>query len=153
MNAEARLTELKIVLPPPPKPMAIYATAVRHGNLLHVSGHGPLQPDGTYPAGKLGADYGLEQGQAAARQTALAVLATVRAQLGSLDRVVRIVKVLGFVNCTQDFVQQPQVVNGFSDLMVQIFGDAALAVRSAVGAPSLPAGIPVEVEATFEVAP
>jgi len=152
MTPEARLTELKLVLPPPPKPMATYATAVRHGDLLYVSGHGPLRADGSYLTGKLGADLGVAEGREAARLTALAVLATVRGCVGSLDRIARIIKVLGLVNSTPDFVEQPQVINGFSDLMVQVFGDAALAVRSAVGTVSLPAGIAVEVEAVFQLA-
>jgi enamine deaminase RidA (YjgF/YER057c/UK114 family) len=151
MKPEARLHELKLDLPPAPKPMATYATAVLHGGLLHVSGHGPLLPDGSYVVGKLGADLDVAAGREAARLTALAVLATLKAQLGSLDKVARIVKVLGMVNATPDFTSHPQVVNGFSDLMVQVFGDAALGVRSAVGVASLPAGIAVEVEATFAV--
>jgi enamine deaminase RidA (YjgF/YER057c/UK114 family) len=133
--------------------MATYATAVLHGDLLFVSGTGPLRPDGTYVAGRLGADMDVAQGQAAARLVALAMLATVRAQIGSLDRVARIVKVLGFVHATPEFTDHPKVMNGFSDLMVEIFGEAGLGARSAVGAPSLPAGIPVEVEAIFALRP
>ena len=148
---EARLNELGITLPPAPSPMATYATAVRHGDLLYLAGHGPLRPDGSYMTGKLGATLDVAAGREAARLTGLAVLATLRSALGSLDRVVRIVKVLGMVNSTPEFVEHPQVVNGFSDLMVQVFGDAALAARSAVGTASLPAGIAVEVEAIFEV--
>ena len=151
MTPEARLTELKLTLPPAPKPMATYSTAVREGALLYVSGHGPLRPDGSYVTGKLGADLDVAAGREAARLTGLAVLATLKAHLGSLDKVVRIVKVLGMVNATPDFKDHPQVVNGFSDLMVQVFGDAALAARSAVGTASLPAGIAVEVEAIFAV--
>jgi enamine deaminase RidA (YjgF/YER057c/UK114 family) len=151
MKPEARLTELKLTLPPAPKPMATYSTAVLHGGLLYVSGHGPLRPDGSYVTGKLGADLDVAAGREAARLTGLAVLATLKAHLGTLDRVARIVKVLGMVNATPDFKDHPQVINGFSDLMVQVFGDSALAVRSAVGNASLPAGIAVEVEATFAV--
>ena len=149
---EARLRELGLTLPEPPKPMATYATAVRMGELLYVSGTGPLLPDGSYVVGRLGADLDVAAGQAAARLCALAMLATVRAQLGSVDAIARIVKVLGFVNATPEFVDHPKVMNGFSDLMVQIFGDAGLGARSAVGAPSLPSGIAVEVEAIFAVA-
>ena len=151
MSFEARLRELQLELPAPPRAMATYATAVRHRELLYVSGTGPMRPDGTFVIGRLGADLDVAAGQAAARLVALAMLATVRAHAGSLDAVVRIVKVLGFVNATLEFGEHPRVMNGFSDLMVQIFGDAGLAARSAVGAPSLPIGIPVEVEAIFEL--
>jgi enamine deaminase RidA (YjgF/YER057c/UK114 family) len=151
MGAEARLAELKLILPPPPKPVATYRTAVRHGDLLYVSGHGPLNADGTLHTGKLGADLRLEQGQAAARQTGLAILATIRDQLGSLDRVVRLVKALGMVNCTPDFADQPRIINGFSDLMVDVFGDPGKGARSAIGMVALPGNIAVEIEAIFEV--
>src|SRR4029077_1528232 len=100
MGAEARLTELKLELPPAPKPVATYVTAVRHGDLIYLSGHGPLRSDGTLHLGRLGADLGVTEGAAAARQTGLAILATLRLHLGSLDKVVRLVKVLGMVNCT-----------------------------------------------------
>ena len=146
-----RLLELGLTLPTVPKPMATYATAVRHADLLYTSGHGPLRADGSFVVGKLGATLDVAGGKEAARLTGLAVLATVNAYLGSLDRVVRIIKVLGMVNATPEFVDHPAVINGFSDLMVQVFGDAALAARSAVGTASLPAGIAVEVEAIFEV--
>lgn len=151
MSAEARLVELKLELPPAPRPVATYLTAVRHGDLLYVSGHGPLRPDGTLHVGKVGADLDLEAGRSAARQTGLAILATVRAQLGSLDKVARLVKVLGMVNSTPEFTDHPKVVNGFSDLMVEVFGDAGKAARSAVGMGSLPGNIAVEVEAIFQV--
>jgi enamine deaminase RidA (YjgF/YER057c/UK114 family) len=131
--------------------MATYATAVRTGNLLFVSGTGPLRADGGYVEGRLGEDMDVAQGQAAARLAALAVLSTVKAHVGSLDRVARRVKALGFVQAAPGFRDHPQVINGFSDLMVQIFGDAGLGARSAVGAPSLPSGIAVEVEAIFEL--
>jgi enamine deaminase RidA (YjgF/YER057c/UK114 family) len=151
MGAEARLAELKLELPPAPKPVATYVTAVRMGDLLYVSGHGPLRSDGTMHVGKLGADLDVNAGQAAARQTGLAILATVRSQLGSLDKVVRLVKVLGMVNATADFGDHPKVINGFSDLMVDVFGDAGKGARSAVGMGSLPGHIAVEVEAIFQV--
>ena len=151
MGAEARLAELKLELPPAPKPVATYVTATRHGDLLYVSGHGPLRPDGTMITGRLGETLDLAGGQAAARQTGLAILATVRAQLGSLDRVVRLVKTLGMVNSTPDFGDQPKVINGFSDLMKDVFGDAGVGARSAVGMGALPAGIAVEIEAIFQV--
>jgi enamine deaminase RidA (YjgF/YER057c/UK114 family) len=151
MGAEARLAELKLELPHAPKPVATYVTAARHGDLLYVSGHGPLRPDGTLHIGKVGADLDMEQGKAAARQTGLAILATVRSHLGSLDKVVRLVKVLGMVNCTPDYGDQPKVINGFSDLMVEVFGEPGKGARSAVGMGSLPGNIAVEIEAIFQV--
>ena len=152
MGAEARIAELKLTLPPAPRPVATYLTAVRHGDLLYVSGHGPYQADGSLIKGKLG-DGGLdiEAGRLAARQVGLAILSTLRAHLGSLDRVVRLVKALGLVNCTPEFADQPKVINGFSDLMVEVFGDAGKGARSAVGANALPGDIAVEIEAIFEV--
>ena len=151
MGAEARLAELKLTLPPTPKPMATYLTAVRQGNLLYTSGHGPLKEDGTLHLGKLGAGLGVDAGRDAARATGLAILATVRAQLGSLDRVVRLVKVLGLVNSDPEFLDHPKVINGFSDLMVEIFGEAGKGARSAFGVAALPGGMAVEIEAIFEV--
>ena len=151
MSAEARLLELKLVLPPAPKPVATYVTAVRHGDTLYVSGHGPLRPDGTMYTGKVGADVDLAAGQAAARQTGLAILATVKSHLGTLDRVVKLIKVLGMVNCPPEFADQPKVINGFSDLMVEVFGEAGKGARSAVGMGSLPGNISVEIEAIFQI--
>jgi enamine deaminase RidA (YjgF/YER057c/UK114 family) len=151
MGADARLAELKLELPPAPKPVATYVTAIRHGDLLYVSGHGPLKPDGSMIKGKLGADMDVAGGQAAARQTGLAILATIRSHLGTLDKVVRLVKVLGMVNSTPDFGEQPKVINGFSDLMVEVFGEPGKGARSAVGMGALPGGIAVEVEAIFQV--
>lgn len=150
--AEQRLKELGLELPPPPKPVAVYVPAVRVGNLLFASGHGPARPDGSMIKGKVGGDLTLEQGYAAARQVGLNMLATIRATVGSLDDVVRVVKVLGMVNCVPTFTDQPKVVNGFSDLMVQVWGERnGKAARSAVGMGSLPSNIPVEVEAIFEL--
>jgi enamine deaminase RidA (YjgF/YER057c/UK114 family) len=152
MNAiDKRLLDLGLELPSPPHAMATYSTAVRHGNLLYLSGHGPMRADGSYVEGRLGADMDVAAGQEAARLVAVAMLATVKKHAGSLEEVVRIVKVLGFVNATPEFKDHPKVINGFSDLMVQVFGDGALAARSAVGAPSLPSGIAVEVEAIFQL--
>jgi enamine deaminase RidA (YjgF/YER057c/UK114 family) len=150
---EARLQELTLTLPPPPRPVAKYKPAVLVGNLLHVSGHGPLKADGaSVVAGRVGDDLTLEQGKEAARLVGLAVLSTVRNTLGSLDRVKRLVKTLGMVNSTPDFRDHPQVINGFSELMAQVFGDdAGVGARSAVGMGSLPMNIPVEVECIFEV--
>ena len=151
MGAEARVAELKLELPPAPKPVATYVTAVRHGDLLYVSGHGPLRTDGTLHTGRLGADLAVPAGADAARQTGLAILATLRHHLGSLDKVVRLVKVLGMVNCTPEFHEQPKVINGFSDLMVEVFGESGKGARSAVGMGGLPSGMAVEVEAIFQV--
>jgi enamine deaminase RidA (YjgF/YER057c/UK114 family) len=150
---EARIQELKLTLPPPPKPVAKYKPAVLVGKTLYVSGHGPTKPDGkSLVSGRVGADLTLEQGKEAARLVGLAVLSTVRNTLGSLDRVKRLVKTFGMVNATPDFQDQPQVINGFSELMAQVFGEeAGVGARSAVGMGSLPATIPVEVECVFEV--
>jgi enamine deaminase RidA (YjgF/YER057c/UK114 family) len=151
MGAEARVAELKLELPPAPKPVATYVTAVRQGDLLFVSGHGPLKVDGSMITGKVGADLDLAGGREAARQVGLAILATVRAHLGTLDRVIRLVKVLGLVNSTDAFGEQPKVINGFSDLMVDVFGESGQGARSAIGTNSLPGNIAVEIEAIFAV--
>ncbi|QDU61639.1 Endoribonuclease L-PSP [Planctomycetes bacterium Pan216] len=151
MSHEMQVERLGLELPPAPKPVGTYVPAVRVDKLLYVSGHGPLLPDQTLITGKVGADLTLEQGVAAARTTGLGMLATLRSQLGSLDRVARVVKVFGLVNATPDFTDHPKVINGFTDLMVEIFADSGWAARSAVGAPSLPMNIAVEVEAIFEI--
>jgi enamine deaminase RidA (YjgF/YER057c/UK114 family) len=151
MSHDARIAQLKLELPPAPKPVATYVPAVRVGDFLYVSGHGPLKPDGSLIVGRVGADLDLAGGAAAARQVGLAMLATLRSQLGTLDKVVRLVKVLGLVRSTDDFLDQPKVMNGFSDLMVEVFGDAGKGARSAVGTNALPGGIAVEVEAIFLV--
>jgi enamine deaminase RidA (YjgF/YER057c/UK114 family) len=149
---ERRLQELHLTLPPAPKPVAKYKTAVQAGNMLYVSGHGPLKPDGKMITGRVGADLTPEQGKEAARAVGLAILATVRNTLGSLDKVKRLIKTLGMVNCTADFKDQPLVINGFSELMADVFGeDAGVGARSAVGMGSLPSNIAVEVECIFEV--
>jgi enamine deaminase RidA (YjgF/YER057c/UK114 family) len=149
---EARIQELHLTLPSPPKPMAKYKPAVLVGNLLFVSGHGPLKTDGKLILGRVGSDLSLEQGKDAARVTGLAILATVRNTIGSLDKVKRLVKTFGMVNSTDDFKEQPQVINGFSELMAEVFGeDAGVGARSAVGHNMLPSNIPVEVECIFEV--
>ena len=126
-------------------------TAVRQGDLLYLSGHGPVNPDGTLHLGKLGAGLDIEAGRLAARQTGLAILATVRANLGTLDKVSRLIKVLGLVNSTPDFHDHPKVINGFSDLMVDVFGEPGKAARSAFGVAALPGGMAVEIEAIFEI--
>jgi len=152
MGAEARIAELGLVLPPPPKPVATYVPCVQVGSLVYVSGHGPMRPDKTMITGRVGADLTEAEGQQAARVVGLAILATLRNFLGSLDRVKRLIKVLGMVNAAPDFQNHPQVINGFSDLMVEVFGEAGKGARSAVGMGSLPVNIAVEVEAIFEVA-
>ena len=152
MSAEKRLVELKLELPPAPKPVAVYRTVVVAGNVAYVSGHGPLKSDGTMISGRVGADLDLVAGKAAARQTGLAILASLRAQLGNLDRVKRLLKVFGLVNATPDFRDHPAVINGCSELFAEVFGsENGIGARSAVGAGSLPGNIAVEIEAIFEV--
>lgn len=152
-EAEARLKELKLELPPVPRsPASLLVPCVRAGDMLYVSGHTPVGPDGKAVVGRLGETMDVKQGQEAARLVALRILSVVRQELGSLDRVVRVVKTLGMVNCTPDFTQTPAVVNGFSEVFVQVFGDAAgKGARSAVGMASLPGGVPVEVEIILQV--
>ena len=149
---ESRIKELGLTLPSPPKPVAKYKTALQIGNMLYVSGHGPLNPDGKMIQGRVGSDLTLEDGKEAARVVGLAILSTVRNALGSLDKVKRLVKSLGMVNSTPEFRDHPQVINGFSELMADVFGDdAGVGTRSAVGMGSLPANIAVEIECVFEV--
>ena len=149
---ETRIQELHLTLPAPPKPVAKYKTAMLVGTTLYVSGHGPIKADGKLIQGRVGSDLTLEEGKDAARVTGLAILATVRNTLGSLDKVKRLVKTFGMVNCTADFKDQPQVINGFSELMADVFGeDAGVGARSAVGHNVLPGNIPVEIECIFEV--
>jgi enamine deaminase RidA (YjgF/YER057c/UK114 family) len=151
---ETRVQELHLTLPTPAKPVAKYKMTVLVGHMLYVSGHGPAKLDDKSPvSGKVGADLSLEKGKEAARLVGLNILSTVRHALGSLDKVKRLVKTLGMVNCTAEFKEQPQVINGFSELMAEVFGDdAGVGARSAVGMGSLPMNIPVEVECIFEVA-
>jgi enamine deaminase RidA (YjgF/YER057c/UK114 family) len=151
MGAEARLKQLNLELPTPLRPMANYVTAVRSGNLLFLSGHGPVRDGRVVHQGRIGRDLTIEQGREAARLTGLNLLATARQALGSLDHVRRVVKVLGMVQCADDFTDHPTVINGFSDLMVEVFGDAGRHARSAVGMGSLPFGIAVEIEMILEV--
>lgn len=150
MSADARLTELKIELPPAPKPAGVYKPALVLGTRCLVSGHGPLQSDGTLIVGRVGADMSKEDGYAAARQTGLAILATLQNHLGSLDKIERVVKVLGLVQSAADFGDQPAVINGCSELFRDVFGDDhGVGTRSAVGLHALPGGIAVEIEAEF----
>jgi enamine deaminase RidA (YjgF/YER057c/UK114 family) len=149
---ETRIQELHLTLPPAPVPVAKYKPAVKVGNLLYVSGHGPLRNDKTNITGKVGKDLNLEEGKAAARQVGLAILSTVKNTLGSLDNVVRLVKTLALVNCTDDFGDQPKVVNGFSELMAEVYGEEnGVGARSALGTNSLPGNISVEIECIFEI--
>lgn len=149
-DPEARLRELGIMLPSPPQPVANYVNAVRVGNLLFLAGKGPSKPEGGYVTGKVGVDLTIEQGYEAARLTGIAQLAVLKAELGDLKKVKRIVKVLGMVNCNPDFANQPEVINGFSDLMVQVFGERGKHARSAVGMIALPRNMAVEIEMIVE---
>ncbi len=151
MGAEAKLKELGIKLPSPPPPAGSYVGAVRTGNLVYISGQGPRKPDNTSLSGKVGADMSVEDAQAAARLVGLNALATLRAEIGDLDQVKRVVKVFGMVNAVPDFREHPKVINGFSDLMFEVFGEAGRHARSAVGMGSLPFQIPVEVEMIVEL--
>jgi len=151
MPVEAKLKELGLELPPPPRPAANYVGAVQSGRLLFVSGHGPTKDGQFICRGKVGKDLGVEQGYEAARLVALNCLASAKTVLGDLERIRRVVKILGMVNCTEDFGEHPQVINGASNLLVQLFGEAGRHARSAVGMQSLPFGIAVEIEMIFEV--
>ena len=151
MSAEARLKQLGIDLGPVSGPIANYVNAVRTGNLLYLSGKGPRPVNGARPKGKLGREYTVEQGYAHARSVGLDLLAVMRSELGSLDRVKRVVKLLGMVNAVPEFEDHPKVINGCSDLLVEVLGEAGRHARSAVGMGSLPMGIPVEIEVIVEV--
>jgi enamine deaminase RidA (YjgF/YER057c/UK114 family) len=153
IDPEAKLKELGIVLAAPGAPIANYVNAVQTGNLLFLAGKGPLPQDGKEVVGRLGKDMTIEQGYQAARSTAIAHLAVLKKELGDLKRVKRIVKVLGMVNSDPAFTQQPAVINGYSDLMVAVFGERGKHARSAVGMNTLPGGIPVEVEVVVEIEP
>ncbi len=152
MSAESRLAELKLELPPAPKPVAVYKPLVVVDRMAYVSGHGPLKPDKTLIVGRVGSDLTLEQGKAAARQVGLAILATLKSELGSLDRVKRVIKILGMVNSAPDFLDHPKVINGCSELFADIWGpDHGIGARSAVGMGPLPGNIAVEIEVIFEL--
>ncbi len=150
-QAEKKLREKGIVLTAPSPPVANYVNVVRVGNLLFLSGKGPVKSDETYVTGKVGKDLTIEQGYEAARLAAISHLSVLKAELGDLDKVKRIVKVLGMVNCDENFKEHPKVINGYSDLMVEIFGEKGKHARSAVGMCSLPMGIAVEIELIVEV--
>jgi enamine deaminase RidA (YjgF/YER057c/UK114 family) len=149
---EQRLAQLNISLPSAPPPMGVYKPCLIDGHHLYVSGHGPRLGDGSLIIGRVGKELDLEQGKQAARQVGLAILATIRTQLGSLDKVKRVIKTLGMVGCVPEFDKHPYVINGCSELFAQIWGDdLGVGVRSAVGMGSLPNHIPVEIEVLFEL--
>jgi len=150
-DPEAKLKELGITLPTPPKPVANYVNGVRTGNLIFLAGKGPRSADGVEILGKLGQDVTIEQGYEGARLTAINQLAVLKSMLGDLNKVKRIVKVLGMVNSDPSFIDQPKVINGFSDLMVEVFGENGRHARAAVGMASLPRGQAVEIELVVEV--
>ena len=148
---EERIKELGLVLPPAPKPVGIYKPILVSGNLLYVSGQGPVLPDGSLMTGKVGSEISLEEGQLAARQVGLTMIAVIKEHFGDLNRIQRLIKTLGMVNCLPDFYGSPAVINGFSGLMAEIWGEEnGIGVRSAVGM-TLPSNIPAEVEAVFEL--
>ncbi len=151
MNAEAKIKELGLDLSAPPAPVANYVPAVRTGNLVYLSGHGPRKPDGSNITGRLGEDMSIDDGYEAARAVGIGLLASLKAEIGTLDRVTRVVKLLAMVTSAADFGDQPAVANGVSDLMVEVFGDRGKHARSAVGMAALPGGIPVEVEMIVQV--
>ncbi len=150
-DAETKLKAMKIELPVLSKPLANYVHVVRSGNLLFLAGKGPSKSDGTYITGKVGKDLTIEKGSEAARLTAINQLAVLKAELGSLNKVKRIIKVLGMVNCEADFKDHPKVINGFSDLLVEVFGEKGKHARSAVGMCSLPNNMAVEIELIVEI--
>lgn len=150
-NPEERLRELNITLPTPPQPVANYVNGVRAGNLIFLAGKGPKYPDGRELTGKLGGNITIDQGYEGARQTAINQLSVLKEMLGDLNKVKRIVKVLGLVNSSPNFIDQPKVVNGFSDLMVDVFGEKGKHARAAIGVNSLPRGQAVEIELVVEV--
>ena len=153
MNVDERFEHLDLKLPPAPKPLGVYKPLLIDGKYLYVSGHGPVQEDGSLIIGRIGEGVSTEQGKLAARQVGLTILSTIRTHLGPLSRVKRVVKVLGMVNCAADFEKHPYIINGCSELFAAVWGeDNGIGVRSAVGMGSLPDNIPVEIEAMFELA-
>ena len=152
LTAEQSFEQTGLTLPPAPKPIGVYKPCLIDGKYLYVSGHGTVKNDGSLIIGRIGTDLDFEQGKLAARQVGLAILATIKQQLGSLDKVKRVIKVLGMVNCVPDFEKHPYVINGCSELFRQVWGEEnGVGVRSAVGMGSLPDNIPVEIEALFEL--
>lgn len=149
---ELNFAKLGLTLPPAPKPLGVYKPCLIDGKYLYLSGHGTVKPDGSLIIGRIGVDLDIDQGKLAARQVGLAMLATIKANIGSLNKVKRVIKVLGMVNCTPDFERHPFVINGCSELFASVWGEEnGIGVRSAVGMGSLPDNIPVEIEALFEL--
>jgi enamine deaminase RidA (YjgF/YER057c/UK114 family) len=152
MSAEKNLSKHGLHLPPAPSPVGVYKPCLVTGNYLYVSGHGPLKDDKSLITGRVGSDLDIEKGKEAARQVGLTILATIKSELGSLDKVKRVLKILGMVNCVPQFEKHPYVINGCSELFALIWGpDKGVGVRSAVGVGSLPGNITVEIEALFEL--
>jgi enamine deaminase RidA (YjgF/YER057c/UK114 family) len=152
-SADARFSQLGLTLPPPPKPLGVYKPFLIVGNYVYVSGHGTVKEDGSLIIGKVGVDMDKDGAKAAAQQVGLAILATLKKNLGSFDKIRRVIKVLGMVNATPDFERHPYVINGCSELFAKVWGDEnGVGVRSAVGMGSLPDNIPVEIEVMFELA-
>ena len=151
MQIEAKLKEMGIELPPAVTPVANYVPVIRSDNLVFLSGHGPFREDGSLITGKVGSDLTVEQGYGAARQVAIGLLGSLKAEIGNLDKVKQVVKLLGFVNCTSEFADQPKVINGASDFFIDVFGDKGKHARSAVGTNALPLNIAVEIEMIVEV--
>ena len=152
MEHENRFSALNLELPPAPEPKGVYTPLLRVGNHVYVSGHLPVNSDGTIQRGKIGQDIDQEAGKLAARQVGLTILSTLISNLGSLNKIKRVIKVFGMVNATTDFEKQPYVINGCSELFVEVFGhEHGIGVRSAVGVGSLPENVPVEIEAIFEL--
>jgi enamine deaminase RidA (YjgF/YER057c/UK114 family) len=150
-DVEQKLKDLKIELIKPSVPLGSYVKAVRSGNLIFLAGHGPTKTDGSLLTGKVGKEVTLEQANHAARQAGIALLSTLKAEIGDLNKVKRIVKVLGMVNCTDNFADQPKVMNGFSDLMVSLFGEKGKHARSSIGVNALPSNMTVEIEMVVEI--
>ncbi|OOG76900.1 RidA family protein [Algoriphagus sp. A40] len=149
---ELNFAKLGLTLPPAPKPLGVYKPCLIDGKYLYLSGHGTVKPDGSLIIGRIGVDLDIDQGKLAARQVGLAMLATIKANIGSLNKIKRVIKVLGMVNCTPDFERHPFVINGCSELFASVWGEEnGIGVRSAVGMGSLPDNIPVEIEALFEL--
>lgn len=152
MNAEEQLTQLGLSLPPAPQPLGVYKPYLIEGKYLYLSGHGPVQDDRSLIIGRIGKELDVEQGKLAARQVGLTMLSTIRTHVGKLDKIKRVIKILGMVNCTPEFEKHPYVINGCSELFAAIWGEEhGIGVRSAVGFGSLPDNIPVEIEAVFEL--
>lgn len=151
-TAEQRFAQSGLTLPPAPAPLGVYKPCLVVGNFLYVSGHGTVKEDGTLIMGRIGKDMSQEEGKMAAQQVGLAILATIRKNLGSLDKIKRVIKVLGMVNCVAEFEKHPYIINGCSELFAKVWGEEnGIGVRSAVGMGSLPDNIPVEIEAMFEL--